>query len=360
MLGSSAILQPIPSYGAAVSDDMFPGIIDSIRSGVVTIEVVRNRPGSNAVSTNRTGEVFYDDPDIDKFFGGAAPSIPPAHENSGPGYAQGSGFIIGSDGIIMTNAHVIQGSDTITVTLYNRHRSDARVIGSDRRSDIALIKLSDLPQNVPVLPLGTSEGLRAGQWVLAFGSPFPHIQTVTAGIISATGRNSLGISDYEDYIQTDAAINPGNSGGPLVNSDGEVIGVNSAFVTETGGYMGVGFAIPIDMARRVAAQLIENGTMTRGWLGVGLKDSTPEQIGNTILDKDSLPATVIGVKPGSPALAAGIREGDLIISVDGHVVRGAADLRNRVSLTAPNTVIKLVISRKNSTITKKVRLGVLE
>ena len=230
----------------------------------------------------------------------------------------------------------------------------------DSRSDVGLVKIDAKEEQLTSLPLGNSDSLKSGEWVLAFGSPFEHIQTVTAGIISATGRNSLGISDYEDFIQTDAAINPGNSGGPLVNIHGEVIGINTAFVTQTGGYMGVGFAVPIDMAQTIAAQLKESGTVTRGWLGVALKDAESKHLLKQELPTTTKAARIVGIKDNSPAAQTDLAEEDLIISIDKVAIDGAADLRNRIALTKPDTEVVLGFYRNGNLHTARVTLGKLK
>jgi len=184
--------------------------------------------------------------------------------------------------------------------------------------------------------------------VLAFGSPYQHIQSVTAGIVSATGRNSLGISDYENFIQTDAAINPGNSGGPLVNTRGEVVGINTAFQTQAGGYIGIGFAVPINMARSVAEQLIASGAVVRGWLGVALVDADTKRLQAQNLPPSVTAALVKEVKPESPAQRAGLQSGDLITAINGFAIAGAADVRNRVSLSSPNSTVLLEIYRNGA------------
>ncbi len=326
-----------------IEADRFPDIIEQVKHGVVYIDVRRG----SVSATDRSASVttFFNDPEIRSFFGGDDKKAPAPQPKEQPSSAHGSGFIIDSGGHIITNSHVIDRADTVTVTLADRRQFSARIIGADRGSDIGVIKIDADPASLTPLPLGASHDLRAGQWVLAFGSPFANLQTVTAGIVSATGRNSLGISDYEDFIQTDAAINPGNSGGPLVNIDGEVIGVNAAFITQTGGYMGVGFAIPIDMVRSIAAQLTRPGTVTRAWLGVALQDATPDDLAAQNLPPDLRAARVVDVQPDSPAAAANFKEADLLVSLNDEPINGAADLRNRISLTAPGTTVTIGLYR---------------
>ena len=251
---------------------------------------------------------------------------------------------------------MIKDATKITVTLSDKRTAPAKIIGLDPQTDIGVIKI-DLGK-LPSIPLGSSEKLKPGEWVLAIGSPYEFLQTVTAGIISATGRSSLGISDYENFIQTDAAINPGNSGGPLVNIHGEVIGINTAFLTQTGGYMGIGFAIPISMARNVSEQLMRDGKVTRAWLGVGLKDATAQQIIDQGLTANRA-AWIVGVKENSPAKRAGLQKGDLIVTIDNSPVIGATDLRNRISLSSPSSKITLEYYRDKTRLKADITLGIL-
>ncbi|BDD86661.1 S1C family serine protease [Desulfofustis limnaeus] len=354
-------LQAEPAPPAATlfsrSAEQFPQIIEQSKAGVVYIEVSRNKGDTDP--TTGSGTSFFNDPDIKHFFG-KAPDKNSTPTPQAPSYGHGSGFLIGTDGYILTNHHVIDRADSITVTLADRRQMQARLVGSDARSDVGLLKIDAQAQPFTALPLGSSEDLKAGQWVLAFGSPFANLQTVTAGIISATGRNSLGISDYEDFIQTDAAINPGNSGGPLVDSDGRVIGMNTAFITQTGGYMGVGFAIPIDMARRIAEQLKQKGSVERGWLGVALKDARPEDLAEHDLPGSTRAARIDQVQPNSPAATAKLQPHDLIVALDTVPINGPADLRNRIALSAPGTTVKLSLYRKAERLDVAVTLGTLE
>jgi len=209
---------------------------------------------------------FSNDPFFQRFFGPQFRQRPRKFKQRG----QGSGFIMSKDGYILTNNHVVGDADSISVKLADGRKFKAKVIGKDPQSDVAVIKIK--ASGLPVLPLGNSDALQVGEWVIAIGNPFGLTQTVTVGVVSAKGRSRLGISDYEDYIQTDAAINPGNSGGPLINIHGEAVGINSAIFSRSGGYMGIGFAVPINMAKAVKNQLIKNGKVVRGWLGVVIQE----------------------------------------------------------------------------------------
>jgi serine protease Do len=266
----------------------------------------------------------------------------------------GSGVIVGSDGTILTNAHVVKEADEIKVTLPDKRTFDAKVIGADPESDIAVIKVN--ATNLPIAKLGDSSKIRVGEIVLAIGNPFKLSSTVTSGIVSATGRSNVGIIDYEDFIQTDAAINPGNSGGPLVNVNGEVIGINTAIATGSGGYQGVGFAIPSNTAQHIMDSLLKEGKVRRGLLGVHIQDLTPALAKSYHRDeiKGALVSQVIS---GSPAEKAGIVSGDIVLKYNGQPVEGAAQLKNMVGVEKPGATATLTIFRKGSTIEKKVTVG---
>ena len=242
----------------------------------------------------------------------------------------GSGVIVSADGYILTNNHVISGVDEITVVMADGEQYDAEVVGSDPQSDVAVIKVD--AKDLPAAKLGDSDAIEVGEWVLAVGNPFELQNTVTAGIISARGRSGISpmsTSSYEDFIQTDAAINPGNSGGPLVNLDGEVIGINTAIATRTGGNIGIGFAIPINMAKQIMEQLIDTGKVTRGWLGVIIQNITPELKDEFGL-KTTEGALVGDVDKDGPAKKAGVRRGDVIVEYRGEKVKDINQLRNLV------------------------------
>lgn len=274
-----------------------------------------------------------------------------------PRYRQrgaGSGFIISSDGYVVTNNHVIQGAQKITVKLVDGRTFKAKIVGTDPFSDIALLKINT--NNLPVLKLGNSDLIKVGEWVIAIGNPFGLSHTVTVGVVSAKGRSGIGISDIEDFIQTDAAINPGNSGGPLLNLKGEVIGMNTAIFTRSGGYMGIGFAIPSNIVKTVVEQLKTKGKVERGFLGVYIQDLTPalaKELGLKIKEG----ALITQVMPGSPADKAGLKEKDVIISYNGKPVRNASDLKNYVLLTKPGTKVILKIIRNGKEMRLKVKIG---
>lgn len=270
---------------------------------------------------------------------------------------QGSGFIISPDGYIMTNNHVVGDADQVTVTLLDGREYKADIIGTDPPTDVAIIKIDE--SGLPFLRFSDSDKLEVGDWVLAFGNPFGLSHTLTAGIVSAKGRSGIGLNDYENFIQTDAAINPGNSGGPLIDLDAKVVGMNTAIFSRSGGYMGIGFAIPINMAQHIREQLVESGSVTRGRLGVYIQDMTADLADSFDLEKgDGI--IVAQVIKDSPASEAGLKQGDLILKLDGKKVSKVADFRNQISFTRPGTKVKLLIQRDGKQQTLTVRIGKLE
>ncbi|MEO6146124.1 MAG: Do family serine endopeptidase, partial [Sulfuriferula sp.] len=264
---------------------------------------------------------------------GAMPSPQQPAPSEVPVRSSGSGFIISPDGYILTNAHVVDGADEVTVKLTDRREFRAKVIGADKRSDVALIKIN--ATNLPQVVIGKPDQIKVGEWVIAIGSPFGFENSVTAGIVSATGR-ALPNDSYVPFIQTDAAVNPGNSGGPLFNMNGEVIGINSEILSRSGGYMGLSFAIPIDVAMQVADQLKTQGKVSRGRLGVVIQEVNA---GNA--DAFGLPkpagALVSGVEKDSPAEKAGVQVGDVILKFDGKTINGSFDLPRLVAATKPGS-----------------------
>jgi serine protease Do len=271
-----------------------------------------------------------------------------------PQMSQGSGFLVSADGYIMTNAHVVKGADKITAVLNDGREIDAAIIGADSHTDIAIIKIEGT--NFPFLKLGDSDEMDIGEWVIAIGSPFQLEASVTVGVISAKGRQNLRITDFEDFIQTDAAINPGNSGGPLLSLKGEVIGINTAIVSRTGGYMGIGFAIPSSMAKNIMAQIIDKGSVTRGFLGVNL-----QPVDKDLADAFNLPkpegALISEVIKDSPADKAGLKQGDIILEYNKIPIKSLQGFRNEVSLMNPGTTVELKVNRKGQILSIPVTLG---
>ena len=262
----------------------------------------------------------------------------------------GTGMVIDGEGHLVTNNHVVDGATKITVKMASGEEFEAKIVGADPKTDLAVIRIKP-PPNLPYLKFGNSDTLRVGEWVVAIGNPRGLEQTVTAGIISAKHRT--GISDpssYQDFIQTDAAINPGNSGGPLLNLAGEVIGVNAAIVSESGGFEGIGFAIPSNMAAAVADALIKTGKVTRGWLGLSLQELTPA-LAKSLSLKSSRGALVADVVKGGPAERAGIRKGDVIVNLDGATIENANELRNRIAGTGVGKKVDVVLLRRGERVT---------
>ena len=301
---------------------------------------------------------FFNDPMFRQFFGdqglGQGQQQQPQTERE---QSLGSGVIITTDGTIVTNNHVIDGATDIKVDLADKREFTAKLIGRDEKTDVAVLKIE--ASNLPTLAIGDSSKLQVGDVIFAIGDPFGVGETATMGIVSATGRNGLGIEGYEDFIQTDAAINPGNSGGAMVDLHGNLIGINTAILTGgSGGNQGVGFAIPINMARAVMDQIVGHGKVVRGYLGLYPQDVTPSLAKQFGLTKPG-GALVSGLKPDAPAAKAGLRDGDVILTLNGQPVESANDLRLRVSQTAPGTTVKLQISREGKTQDVNVTLGEL-
>src|SRR6056300_1834520 len=265
----------------------------------------------------------------------------------------GSGFILSNDGYIMTNNHVIKDADAIEVRLSDRRVFEAELIGSDPDTDVAVIKID--AKNLPVVKIGSSDKLRVGEWVLAIGSPFGFDHSVTAGIVSAKGRN-LPRENYVPFIQTDVAINPGNSGGPLFDLDGKVVGINSQIYSRSGGYQGLAFAIPIDVAMEVANQLKDNGSVSRGWLGVIIQEVTRD-LAESFGMVQPRGALVAKVLPDSPADKGGLKPGDVILGFDEKDIKTSSDLPKFVSATKPNTEVSVVILRQGKEQNLTITIG---
>jgi serine protease Do len=288
------------------------------------------------------------------FFGHPDAKRPNPHLRKETGL--GSGVIISPSGYILTNNHVIEGADLIKVQLYDESEYVGTIVGTDKPSDMAVIKIKAKETRLPTLPLGSSGRLRIGEWVIAVGNPYGLSHTVTTGIISAKGRKNTGINSYENFLQTDAAINPGNSGGALMNLSGELIGINTAIFSRSGGYQGIGFAIPIDMAKKITQDLIRDGEVTRGWLGVSIQPIEPDQL-ETLKLKDKKGALVGGVVAGSPAEKSGIKRGDVITKVGGEEIKDANDLLNRIALLIPNEFVEIWVLRDGLTLNFRTRIA---
>ncbi len=299
---------------------------------------------------NPLGDMF-NDPYFRHFFGDQGnPGKTRKHKSS----ALGSGVIVSPDGYILTNDHVVKGADEIKVILFDKREFKGKVVGTDPRTDLAVIKIN--AKDLPTIKIGDSSKLKTGDIVLAVGNPFGLNQTITMGIVSAVGRSNIGLADFEDFIQTDAPINPGNSGGALVNSDGELVGINTAIYSTSGGYMGIGFSIPSDMAKSVMDSIIKYGKVIRGWMGVSIQNLTPE-LAKSMGFKETEGALIAGVEGGSPADKAGLKQGDLIVDMNGKKVVDSTSLRNMVAASAPGTKVDIKIIREGKEQTISMTLG---
>jgi serine protease Do len=295
---------------------------------------------------------FFNDPFFREFFGNQFRNFQQPKERKQSGL--GSGVIVEKDGYILTNNHVVKGADEIKVQLSDKREFKGKIIGTDLKTDLAVIKID--ADNLPFLKLGDSDAIKVGETVIAVGNPFGLDQTVTSGIVSAKGRANVGIADYEDFIQTDAAVNPGNSGGALVNIRGEVVGINTAIVSSTGGNVGIGFAIPSNMAKSVMDSLVKKGKVVRGWLGVAIQAVTPE-LGKQFGVKDGKGALIGDVVEDGPSSKAGVLAGDIIIEFDGKSVSDPTGLRNAVAALPPGKTVKIKILRDGKELTIDVTIS---
>jgi serine protease Do len=313
------------------------------------------------ISSMRTEKVssapyspLFNDPLFRRFFGDQFSRSRPQRERKA--ISLGSGVIVSNNGYILTNYHVIKKADSIRVLLSDKRKFEGKVVGSDPKTDLAVIKID--AGGLTAISIGNSDRLRVGELVLAIGNPYGLNQTITMGIVSAVGRANVGIADYEDFIQTDAAINPGNSGGALVNAMGELIGINTAIFSTSGGYQGIGFAIPSNMARIVMNSLIEKGRVIRGWLGVSIQEITQELAEQFQLETGE-GTLVADVVEGSPAAKGGLERGDVITAFNGRKVNDPFTLRNLVAETPPGTDVELTVIRDGEETTLTVEIGEL-
>jgi serine protease Do len=322
------------------------------------VPAVVNIASTKVVRSQDSGQMspFFSDPFFRQFFGDQfTPQQQMPREQRE--HSLGSGVIVSADGYILTNNHVIEGADEIKVTLGSNREYKARVIGKDPKTDIAVLKVD--AANLPVLVFGDSSKVKVGDFALAIGNPFGLNQTVTMGIVSATGRGGLGIEDYEDFIQTDASINPGNSGGALVNVNGELIGINTAILSgDGGGNQGIGFAIPINMARQVMDQILKHGKVSRGYLGAWIQPVTP-QIAKAFGLSQPQGALLGDVDPTGPAGKSGLQRGDIILAINGQPISDSREFRLKVAMTKPGTPIKLKVYHKGAEHEVSVVLGEL-
>ncbi len=324
---ASPAVVPVGSYRAAAQ---------KASAAVVSISVIKASKNPNA-----------NDPWFRFFFG---------DRGQEPQGGLGSGVIVSPDGYILTNNHVVEGGDEIEVTLNDTRRAKAKVIGTDPDSDLAVLKIE--LDKLPVIVLGSSDALQVGDQVLAIGNPFGVGQTVTGGIVSALGRNQLGINTFENFIQTDAAINPGNSGGALVDVSGNLLGINTAIYSRSGGSMGIGFAIPVSTAKQVMEGIVKDGVVTRGWIGVEPQELTPELAETFKLKLDSMTGVIItGVLQNGPAAQAGIKPGDVVTAIAGKPVQNVSELLSNVAALKPGTPAKMTVQRADKSLELEVSPG---
>lgn len=325
------------SYHEAVKKSM-PAVVNIFTSKVNTTS--KNRKGNN---NNSTDPLF-------KFFFGEQPP------DTEPSSSLGSGVIVSPEGIILTNHHVISDANEIDVALADGRKVKAKIIGSDPETDIAVLKI-DVKQLPMPITLGKIESIHVGDVVLAIGNPFGVGQTVTSGIISALGRDHVGINTFENFIQTDAAINPGNSGGALVDTRGNLIGINTAIYSNNGGSMGIGFAIPINLAKQVMESILSNGSVTRGWIGVEPQNLSKELSESLGLPKNTSGVLLSGVLEGGPAAKGGIKPGDVLVAVNGNSTKDVRQLLNQIAHISPGNEATLKILRKDKELELKVQTG---
>ena len=344
---TSAFAQAVQSSSPAVVLPSFNAIVQKVGPAVVNIST----EGTTAVANQPQGNLDPNDPFFEFFrrfgpqFGGPRGGMPTRN--------QGSGFIVSADGIVLTNAHVIDGASEVTVKLTDKREFKAKVLGFDKATDVAVLRID--AKNLPTVPMGDPQKANVGDWVLAIGSPFGFESSVTAGIISAKSR-SLPNEGYVPFIQTDVAVNPGNSGGPLLNLSGEVIGINSQIYSRSGGYQGVSFAIPMDVAASVKDQIVAHGKVTRGRIGVGIQDMN-QALAESFGLKTVSGALISSIEPESPAEKAGLKVGDVIIDLNGEKISSSSELPPRIATAKPGSSVKIGVWRKGARQEVEVKVG---
>jgi Do/DeqQ family serine protease len=320
-------------------------IAGTVMPGSMSPAAKRAAPAVVSIATTQARKVhpFANDPWFRFFYGD--------REDDSPQMGLGSGVIVSPEGYILTNNHVVEGAQEIEVTLSDRRRATAKVIGTDPDTDLAVLRIT--LDRLPVIAMGNSDAVQVGDKVLAIGNPFGVGQTVTGGIISALGRNQLGINTFENFIQTDAAINPGNSGGALVDVNGSLLGINTAIYSRSGGNMGIGFAIPVNTARQVLEGLVRDGQVTRGWIGVEPVELNPD-LAETFGIAQTEGVIITGVLQNGPASKAGLKPGDILLAVAEKDVRNVSELLTLIAAQTPGTSFKMRIKRRNAEITLEV------
>ena len=361
-LGLPLVSPPAPAQDEGIASlrqtgKAFSAVAKKVAPSVAFIQVESRV--EDAVS-ERGGWPFQDDL-FRRFFGEDFPGLSrPAPRRQRHAISQGSGFVFaraGDTAYVLTNSHVVENAGSIRIRFPDGREYDGKVKGTDAKSDVAVLEIS--APGVPALKWGDSAALEVGEWVVAMGNPFGLSHTLTTGVVSAKGRTSLGINDYEDFIQTDAAINPGNSGGPLLNLDGEVIGMNTAIFSRSGGYMGVGFAIPSNLARTIAEQLLASGRVVRGYIGLAVQPLTRD-IAEALGIRENQGIVVNQVNPDSPAERAGLKAGDLLVSMDGAPLSDGGQYHNRAALAKPGSSVSLGVIRNGRRLDLPVKVGRLD
>lgn len=351
---SAGSVQELPEFRTLDKSEANPNVLRDFNNALVDV-AERTNPTVVTINTTQTVtqrqrspfSMFFDDPRFDQ-------------EREFQRRGLGSGVVVSDDGYILTNNHVIEGAEEIQVSLFNGTELDAEIVGADPASDIAVLKISS--DDLTAIPLGNSDELRVGEMVLAIGSPLQtqFANTVSMGIVSAIGRTGVRLNQFENYIQTDAAINPGNSGGPLINVDGELIGINTAIASRSGGSQGIGFAIPVNMARSVMEALISEGRVSRGYLGITLGGEVDRTMARA-LGMDAPRGFVVGdVVEGGPADDAGLMEGDVVVRLNGEIVRNFLDFRIAIANSTPGTEVEIEVFRDGENRTLTVELGELD
>ena len=353
------MILPHPAFAYAETGPSGTSIADIAEKAAPSVV---NVASSRTVKNVAEKSPFFDDPFFRRFFG-------PGGGNGGPGGQEapeekhlerglGSGVIVSSDGIVITNNHVVDGADEIRVTTADKQEYAAKVIGTDAKSDVAVLRLSGDVKSLQPIAIGDSSQLRLGDVVLAIGNPFGVGQTITMGIVSAKGRANVGIASYDDFIQTDAAINPGNSGGALVDMDGQLVGINTAILSRTGGYQGIGFAIPTNMAQPIMKSLIDHGKVVRGWLGVGIQDIDQDLA--SAMKLGSLKGILISeVMDAGPGAKAGLKSGDVVLKLNGQPMDSTGEFRNAVAAAGAGASVKIELVRDGKPVALDAKLGEL-
>ena len=349
--GVSSIVDSVTlKEGAYESNSLSPGSYhDAVKKSMPAVVNIFTSKVSAKPKTRKGSKQNPADPLFKFFFG----DQPPDEE---PSSSLGSGVLVSPEGIILTNHHVINDADEIDVALADGRKVKAKVVGSDPETDIAVLKIEAKQLPTPIT-LGKIESVHVGDVVLAIGNPFGVGQTVTSGIVSAMGRDHVGINTFENFIQTDAAINPGNSGGALINTRGNLIGINTAIFSNNGGSMGIGFAIPINLAKQVMESILKNGSVTRGWIGVEPQNLSKELSESLGLPGNTEGVLISGVLEGGPAARGGVKPGDVLTAVNGNKTKDVRQLLNQVAQIGPGNEASLRIFRKNKELELKIQTG---